>query len=142
MFSVALGPSLRCNFFPLAGSDDLDNRRLDVDHETKTSLRVLDVSPQYFTFLLIHVLLLLDAFTLGHLGLEDKVILDVKILGRSSKFLVIPDYASRVFTVVVWSGRFVYVVLTRQDDNALILLRGEMEFDYQKWKKQAKLDQR
>ncbi|EGZ12510.1 hypothetical protein PHYSODRAFT_517391 [Phytophthora sojae] len=93
-------------------------------------------------FLLVQVAMLFDVFTLGRLGLEDKVILDVEIRGRNTRFLVVPIFVSRVFTGVVWSGRYVYVVLTRQDDNALILLRGEVEFDYEGWKKRVNLDER
>ncbi|KAG2946974.1 hypothetical protein PC117_g7180 [Phytophthora cactorum] len=42
--------------------------------------------------------------------------------------------------VLIWSGRFVYVAIMRLDDNALVLLRGDVEFDFDGWKKQTRVN--
>ncbi|KAL4156292.1 hypothetical protein PRNP1_005323 [Phytophthora ramorum] len=73
---------------------------------------------------------------LGNWDLQDRVFLDFDLFGHQAQLRVAPFLLSRVFTIMVWSGRYVFIVLTRQDDNALILLRGNVEFDYERWKKQ------
>jgi hypothetical protein len=91
-------------------------------------------------FWLVEMALLVDVLVLGNWGLQDRVFLDVTLLSRRAKFHVAPFMLSRVVTIVVWSGRFIYVTLSRRNDNAFILLRGTVEFDYERWKREAHLD--
>ncbi|KAL4101492.1 hypothetical protein PRIC1_005244 [Phytophthora ramorum] len=90
----------------------------------------------------VHILLLLDVMMFGIWGLRDRVFMNFSLLGRRSTFHVVPFLLSRIVTIFVWSGRYVYVVITRQNDNALILLRGEVEFDYEGWKERLRIDTR
>jgi hypothetical protein len=90
-------------------------------------------------FVLIHVLILVDALVWGAWQLQDRVLLEFSILGRRSTFHVVPFLMSRIVTIVIWAGRNAYVSLTRPDDTALILLRGNVEFDYEGWKRQVNL---
>jgi hypothetical protein len=93
-------------------------------------------------FWLVQVTLLVDVLLLGVWDLHDRVFLDLTLAGHRAQFRVVPFLLSRVATLFVWSGRYVYVALSRQDDNALILLRGEVEFDYEGWKRQLRLASR
>ncbi|KAL4156294.1 hypothetical protein PRNP1_005325 [Phytophthora ramorum] len=90
----------------------------------------------------VHILLLLDVMMFGIWGLRDRVFMNFSFLGRRSTFHVVPFLLSRIVTIFVWSGRYVYVLITRQNDNALILLRGEVEFDYEGWKERLRIDTR
>ncbi|KAL4171905.1 hypothetical protein KRP22_007081 [Phytophthora ramorum] len=90
----------------------------------------------------VHILLLLDVMMFGIWGLRDRVFMNFSFLGRRSTFHVVPFLLSRIVTIFVWSGRYAYVVITRQNDNALILLRGEVEFDYEGWKERLRIDTR
>ncbi|GMF28705.1 unnamed protein product [Phytophthora lilii] len=85
----------------------------------------------------VHILLLLDVLVLQNWGLQDRVFLTISLLGRQSNFHVAPFLLSRILTIFVWSAKYAYVVVTRKNDSALILLRGEVEFDYIGWKKQV-----
>ncbi|ETP24941.1 hypothetical protein F441_02151 [Phytophthora nicotianae CJ01A1] len=91
-------------------------------------------------FLTVHLAFLLDVLVLGHWALQDRVFLTIDLLGQQVAFYVVPTLLSRVITVLVWSGRFVYVAITRSDDNALVLLRGDVEFDYEGWQKQTRFN--
>ncbi|GMF23178.1 unnamed protein product [Phytophthora fragariaefolia] len=93
-------------------------------------------------FLLVQTLVVVDVLVLDRLGLQDKELWKFEYLGRQFKLHVVPILVGRVLTVYIWSVRYMYVVLTRQNDNALILLRGEVEFDYENWKKEANLGKR
>ncbi|EGZ12506.1 hypothetical protein PHYSODRAFT_516299, partial [Phytophthora sojae] len=91
-------------------------------------------------FWLVESALLLDVLVLGNWNLQDRVLLDFTLLGQRAKFYVAPFMLSRIITIVVWSGRFVFVTATRHNDNALILLRGNVEFDLERWKREAYSD--
>ncbi|KAG3102776.1 hypothetical protein PI125_g14056 [Phytophthora idaei] len=93
-------------------------------------------------FMLVLVLLLVDVLLFGYLGLRDREFLNVSIVGHQAKFHAAPFLFGRVLTVILWSSRYVYIVLTRVDDNALVLLRGNVEFDFENWKRQVVLDSR
>ncbi|EEY70328.1 uncharacterized protein PITG_05720 [Phytophthora infestans T30-4] len=82
-------------------------------------------------FLTVHLVLVLDVLVFGHWDLQDRVFLKFYLLEQRATVYVIPTLLSRVATVIVWAGRFVYVAMTRQDDNALVLLRGDVEFDFE-----------
>ncbi|KAG7378130.1 hypothetical protein PHYPSEUDO_010535 [Phytophthora pseudosyringae] len=88
-------------------------------------------------FLVVLVVLLVDIFVVGHWDLRDRAVLKLSIFGHNAVFCVAPFLFGRVVTVFVWSVRYAYVALTRLDDNALILLRGNVEFDYESWKQQV-----
>ncbi|KAE8970348.1 hypothetical protein PF004_g26562 [Phytophthora fragariae] len=90
-------------------------------------------------FWAVEMLLLVDMLQLGIWNLQDRVFLDISIFNHRAQFHVAPFFLGRLVTIFVWSGRYVYVALTRQDDNTLVMLRGEVEFDYESWKKQARL---
>ncbi|KAJ8569233.1 hypothetical protein ON010_g6026 [Phytophthora cinnamomi] len=81
-------------------------------------------------FWLVQVVLLLDVLVLGQLDLKDRVFLDFVVMGTRSQFHVAPFLLSRVVTVLVWSARYVFVALVHHTDNALVLLRGNVEFEY------------
>ncbi|KAG6959266.1 hypothetical protein JG687_00008892 [Phytophthora cactorum] len=93
-------------------------------------------------FMLVLVLLLVDVLLFGYLGLRDREFLNVSIVGHQAIFHAAPFLFGRVLTVILWSSRYVYIVLTRVDDNALVLLRGNVEFDFENWKRQVVLDSR
>ncbi|OWZ19761.1 hypothetical protein PHMEG_0005945 [Phytophthora megakarya] len=88
-------------------------------------------------FWLVHAVLLLDVMVVGYFDLKDRVFLEFVFFGKQLQFYVAPFLLSRVITVLVWSARYVFVALTRHNDNALISLRGTVEFDYENWKKQV-----
>lgn len=117
-----------------------DCRRLDACYEEATSLPVLDSGRGIILFWLVESALLLDVLVLGNWNLQDRVLLDFTLLGQRAKFYVAPFMLSRIITIVVWSGRFVFVTATRHNDNALILLRGNVEFDLERWKREAYSD--
>ncbi|EGZ12497.1 hypothetical protein PHYSODRAFT_515963 [Phytophthora sojae] len=94
------------------------------------------------SYVSIQVVILLDALTWGNMELRDRVIFDFTYLGRQAKFCVVPFYLSRIVTITIWTARNGFVALTRPDDSALIMLRGEVEFDYEGWKKQFNLGPR
>ncbi|EGZ09769.1 hypothetical protein PHYSODRAFT_523007 [Phytophthora sojae] len=87
-------------------------------------------------FWLIHAGLLLDVLVLGNLNLQDRVFLDFIVLGQHCQFRVAPFLLSRVVTLLVWAARYVVAALTG-NNNALVLLRGTVAFDYESWKKEA-----
>ncbi|GMF26244.1 unnamed protein product [Phytophthora fragariaefolia] len=66
-------------------------------------------------FWLVESALLLDILVLGNWNLQDRVLMDFTFLGRRTTFYVAPFMLSRVLTIAVWSGRFVYVTLARQN---------------------------
>ncbi|GMF26246.1 unnamed protein product [Phytophthora fragariaefolia] len=90
-------------------------------------------------FVLVQVVLLIDLLVMGNWNLQDRVFLELNIVGRQAKFRVAPFFLSRIVTIFVWSARYINIILTRQSDNVLILLRGEVEFDYEGWKRQSRL---
>ncbi|KAE8905351.1 hypothetical protein PF003_g10568 [Phytophthora fragariae] len=94
------------------------------------------------SYVSVQVVVLLDALMWGNMGLQDRVIFDFTLVGRQAKLCVVPFFLSRIITITVWSARNAFVALTRPDDNALILLRGEVEFDYEGWKTQSNLGPR
>ncbi|GMF28708.1 unnamed protein product [Phytophthora lilii] len=90
-------------------------------------------------FWFVEVFLLVDVLVLGYWGLQDRVFLDLALFGRRAQFCVAPFFLGRIVTIFVWSGRYVNMVLTRHNDSVTILLRGEVEFDYEGWKRQSRL---
>jgi hypothetical protein len=82
------------------------------------------------------ILLLLDVLVLHNWRLQDRMFLQLETIGLRVQFHVAPFMLGRTLTVLLWSGRYVYVALARLDDSALILLRGNVEFDYESWKTQ------
>ncbi|KAE8976757.1 hypothetical protein PR002_g25222 [Phytophthora rubi] len=90
-------------------------------------------------FWLVEVVLLVDVLVVGNWDLQDRVFLKLIIFGRQAQFRVVPFFLSRILTIFVWSARYVNIALSRQNDNVLILLRGEVEFDYEGWKRQSRL---
>lgn len=90
-------------------------------------------------FWAVEVLVLVDVMQLGIWDLQDRVFLDISMFNHRAQFHVAPFFLSRLVTIFVWSGRYVYVALTCQDDNALIMIRGEVEFDYESWKNKPDL---
>ncbi|KAE9107213.1 hypothetical protein PF006_g21174 [Phytophthora fragariae] len=90
-------------------------------------------------FWMVEVVLLVDALVMGNWDLQDRVFLELIIFGRQAQFRVVSFFLSRILTIFVWSARYVNIALSRQNDNVLILLRGEVEFDYEGWKRQSRL---
>ncbi|EGZ12501.1 hypothetical protein PHYSODRAFT_516701, partial [Phytophthora sojae] len=90
-------------------------------------------------FFLVEVVLLVDVLVVGYWDLQDRVFLELDLIGRQAQFRVVPFFLSRIVTIFVWSARYVNIALTRHNDNVLILLRGEVEFDYEGWKRQSRL---
>ncbi|ETM01436.1 hypothetical protein L917_01986 [Phytophthora nicotianae] len=71
--------------------------------------------------------------------LRDRVFWNLDFLGRQAQFRVVTFLWSRVVTIFVWYGRLLYILVTRTHENTLIILRGNVEFDYQTWRLQANI---
>ncbi|ETM98816.1 hypothetical protein F441_02150 [Phytophthora nicotianae CJ01A1] len=56
--------------------------------------------------------------------------------GATSRNSVVPH---PLVTIFVWYGRLLYILVTRTHENTLIILRGNVEFDYQTWRLQANI---
>ncbi|KAF4044716.1 hypothetical protein GN244_ATG02943 [Phytophthora infestans] len=90
-------------------------------------------------FIVIQLLASLDILVLDYSHLRDRVFWDLNFLGRKAQFRVVTFLWSRVVTIFVWYGRLLYILVTRTHENALIILRGNVEFDYQTWRLQANI---
>ncbi|RLN86368.1 hypothetical protein BBJ28_00006964 [Nothophytophthora sp. Chile5] len=84
------------------------------------------------------LLLMLDLLMWDDSDLQDRVVWDFQILDRPVRFQVVPFLLSRLFTIFVWCGRLLYALVTRKSDNTLMLLHGNVQYDYQHWKLQMK----
>jgi hypothetical protein len=89
-------------------------------------------------FIVIQLLVSLDVLVWDFSSIRDRVFWDLAFLGRHAQFRVVSFLWSRVVTIFVWYGRLFYILVTRRHDNTLIILRGNVEFDYQTWRTQAK----
>ncbi|RLN71437.1 hypothetical protein BBJ28_00007884 [Nothophytophthora sp. Chile5] len=88
-------------------------------------------------FMTAQALPMLDILMWGEWGLQDRVLWDFELAGRRVEFHVVPFLLSRLVTIFIWCARILYALVTRRSDNALVLLRGRVEFDYQRWKLQT-----
>ncbi|EGZ12502.1 hypothetical protein PHYSODRAFT_517149 [Phytophthora sojae] len=113
----SLTPAMRC--------------RLHVKSWTPTCCIVL--------FIVIQLLMLLDMMILDFSNIRDRVFWDLEFLGRRAQLRVVTFLWSRVVTIFIWYGRLFYILVTRVHENTLIILRGNVEFDYQKWRLQANI---
>ncbi|KAJ0405132.1 hypothetical protein ATCC90586_009703 [Pythium insidiosum] len=62
-------------------------------------------------------------------GLQDRRFLDLTVLGRRLEFFVAPFLLSRLTTVSLWCARTLWRVATRESDDDLFFLLGNVEFD-------------
>ncbi|KAG7396610.1 hypothetical protein PHYBOEH_002030 [Phytophthora boehmeriae] len=90
-------------------------------------------------FMIVQLLILLDIMIYNYSNIRDRVFWDLEFLGKRAQFRVISFLWSRVATIFVWYCRLIYILLTRNHENALIMLRGNVEFDYLAWRSQAKM---
>ncbi|KAL4101493.1 hypothetical protein PRIC1_005245 [Phytophthora ramorum] len=89
-------------------------------------------------FIVIQLLVLLDFMIWDYAKIHDRVFWDLDFLGHRAQFRVVSFLWSRVVTIFVWYGRLYYILVTRTHENTLIILRGNVEFDYQTWRLHAK----
>ncbi|RLN71438.1 hypothetical protein BBJ28_00007885 [Nothophytophthora sp. Chile5] len=89
-------------------------------------------------FMAVQLLLMLALLVWDDSDLQDRVVWDSQILGRQVRFQVVPFLLSRLFTIFVWCSRLLYALVTRKSDNTLMLLHGNVQYDYQHWKLQMK----
>ncbi|ETP52923.1 hypothetical protein F442_02136 [Phytophthora nicotianae P10297] len=90
-------------------------------------------------FIIIQLLVSLDILVWEYSQLRDRVFWNLDFLGRQAQFRVVTFLWSRVVTIFVWYGRLLYILVTRTHENTLIILRGNVEFDYQTWRLQANI---
>ncbi|KAK1931332.1 hypothetical protein P3T76_013088 [Phytophthora citrophthora] len=90
-------------------------------------------------FIVIQLLVSLDILVWDYSTLRDRVFWNLDFLGRQAQFRVVTFLWSRVVTIFIWYGRLYYILTTRTHENALIILRGNVEFDYQTWRLQANI---
>ncbi|KAE8905776.1 hypothetical protein PF005_g16215 [Phytophthora fragariae] len=90
-------------------------------------------------FIVIQLLVLLDMMLLDFSKIRDRVFWDLEFLGRRAQFRVVTFLWSRVVTIFIWYGRLLYILVTRVHENTLIILRGNVEFDYHTWRLQANM---
>lgn len=65
-----------------------------------------------------------------HWTIQDSVLLDIRILGRPLKFHVQSFLLSRFLTILVWCSRLLWRLCTRRDENELMMLLGQVEYNY------------
>ncbi|KAE8976759.1 hypothetical protein PR003_g25967 [Phytophthora rubi] len=90
-------------------------------------------------FIVIQLLVLLDMMLFDFSKIRDRVFWDLEFLGRRAQFRVVTFLWSRVVTIFIWYGRLLYILVTRVHENTLIILRGNVEFDYHTWRLQANM---
>ncbi|RLN45622.1 hypothetical protein BBJ29_001795 [Phytophthora kernoviae] len=101
--------------YPSVDAVGPDGGCIDSEHETPSAFQKLDAN------------------------IRDRAFLNLEFLGKRAQFRVISFLWSRVATIFVWYCRLIYILLTRNHENALIMLRGNVEFDYLAWRAQAKM---
>ncbi|KAL3662341.1 hypothetical protein V7S43_012668 [Phytophthora oleae] len=90
-------------------------------------------------FIVIQFLVSLDMLVWDYSSLRDRVFWNLDFLGHRAQFRVVTFLWSRVVTIFIWYGRLYYILITRTHENAFIILRGNVEFDYQTWRLQANI---
>lgn len=69
-----------------------------------------------------------------HEKFRNRLLLDSAIGGHQLRFYVIPFFLSRQFTSFVWSVRLLHRFRTRQTDDELLVMLGNVEYNYDHWK--------
>ncbi|KAG7378131.1 hypothetical protein PHYPSEUDO_010536 [Phytophthora pseudosyringae] len=90
-------------------------------------------------FIVIQLLVSLDVMVWDFSNIRDRVFWDLDFLGRRAQFRVVTFLWSRVVTIFIWYSRLYYILVTRSHGNTLIILRGNVDFDYQTWRLQANM---
>lgn len=70
--------------------------------------------------------------------LQNRLIFDSRIGNHAVRFFVAPFFFSREFTLGVWWIRILRRIYTHKSENELLLLLGNVEYDYQSWRQRQR----
>ncbi|GAB9468850.1 hypothetical protein Gpo141_00006152 [Globisporangium polare] len=70
---------------------------------------------------------------------QNRRLFDSQIGRHAVQFSVVPFFFSREFTLFVWWIRILHRIHTRKSENELLLLLGNVEYDYQGWRQRQRL---
>lgn len=76
-----------------------------------------------------------EMLILNRYNLQNRLFFDHMIFGRKIQFYVIPFLFSRMVTVFIWCGRILYRILTRKHPDEMVIILGNVEYNYAQWKK-------
>lgn len=102
---------------------------LTPDMKARLRLRTWASAPVVFLHIVKHVALLTDMLAWNRWYIRNRLLLDTTIGGSAVQFRVFPFLFSRLVTILIWCVRILHRVRTRESENDLVMVLGNVEFD-------------
>ncbi|GAB9476988.1 hypothetical protein Gpo141_00014046 [Globisporangium polare] len=84
------------------------------------------------------ILFLSDILVMKRWPIQNHVMFAFSIDSHEVRFRVLPFLCSRQITTLIWCVRLLHRILTRCSENELVMLLGNVEYDYQQRRTQPK----
>lgn len=115
---------------------------LSLDALTPVCKRNLGFKLQYagpvvVLFMVGQICLVIEILVWNAFDLKDRQVFQSEVGGHRIQFSVVPFLLSRVVTIFIWCCRLLWQLWHRQDEDELLILRGDVEFDSQVPRKAA-----
>lgn len=105
----------------------------------RLGLRIEFAAPVLVTRMVMHLFFSCELLVWSQHKLQNRLLLDCEWLGRRVRFYVVPFLLSRMITVFIWCVRILYRIATRKNPHELIIIMGNVEYDYVQWKQQQQV---
>lgn len=107
----------------------------------RLGLRTEFAVPVLATRMAMHIFFSYELLVWNQHKLQNRLLLDREWLGRRVRFYVVPFLLSRMITVFIWCVRILYRIATRKSPHELIIIMGNVEYDYVQWKQRQQQQQ-